>query len=130
MASLAAVASQGQQDDVAPFPLLRIVASYLDIEILMPPMRLHWSIILGRPMLDAITVMEQGVDELGPVFIDEVAGLDCLINYRVVNPDTGHRDWHNNVPAVDVMGNRDQCWYVRLIDPTRRDVQFEMEWRA
>ena len=39
------------------FPLLRAVGTYLNIEVLMPPERLHWSRLLGRPMLSQIVTM-------------------------------------------------------------------------
>ena len=71
MASLAAVASQRQQDEVMSFPLLRAVGTYLNIEVLMPPERLRWSRLLGRPMLSQIVTMTNDGwgDDLGPVFI-------------------------------------------------------------
>ena len=53
----------------------RAVGPYLDISVLMPPMRLRWSRLLGRPMMERITVVAYGgMAEVGPVFVDEVAG--------------------------------------------------------
>ena len=45
--ALAATATPGQQDEATTFQLLRTVGAYLDMDTLMPPMRLRWSRILG-----------------------------------------------------------------------------------
>ena len=130
MASFAATATQGQLDEVAGFPLFRAVDPYLDPGSLMPPLRLRWSRILGRPMMDRVTVVAYGgmAEVVGPVFIDEVAGQDCLVSGR--HFDAGRRDFLTNVPAATLAGNRDRFWYMRLMDPLYQDAQFEFAWRA
>ena len=129
MAVIAAVATQAQQDGTMELPLLRAVKGFLSIELLMPPMRLHWSRILGRPMMEDINLTD-GQGEIGPVFIDEVAGKECLISYRCLNPQTGHREFVNTVPAADALSDREHCWFVRVMDATHADVPFERDWRA
>ena len=123
--ALRAVATQGQQDDFMGFPLLRAVASYLAIEELMPPARLRWSRVLGRPLMDRIDVSG---DMIGPVFIEEVVGRDCLICCVVFNLDTLRTTRHNSVPAMDGVGDRDVYSSVMISDPDNLDAQFEVAW--
>ena len=133
--ALRAVATQGQQDDVMAFPLLRVVAPYLSIDELMPPMRLRWSRILGRPLMGLVTerstVMVYGCagDVIGPVFIDEVMGRDSIIRYRRYDFDTLRCTWRYNVSALIEVGTRNECWSAQLIDIEYQDIPFEMAWR-
>ena len=129
MTTLAAATTPERMDE--PFPLLRAVKSYLDITALMPPTRLRWSRLLGRPMMETVTTLvdHRMGDEIGPVYIDEVLDTDAVISYRYLRAD-GRRDWHTSVRAADLKGNRAEFWYVRIIDATLQDVQFEFDWRV
>ena len=129
MTTFAAATTPERMDE--PFPLLRAVKSYLDISSLMPPTRLRWSRLLGRPMMETVTVLanHRVGDEIGPVYIDEVVNTDAVISYRYLRAD-GRRDWHTSVRAADLRGNRADFWYVRIIDATLQDVRFEFDWRA
>ena len=130
MANLAMVATQAQRDDAIVFPLLRAVESYLNISNLMPAIRLHWSRLLGRPMMESVAVADyvRG-DEIGPVFIEEIFGKICTAHYRHLDGN-GHRDWYTKVPGLTVAGNRAQCWQMRVVDPLHQDAQFEFDWRV
>ena len=129
MTTFAAATTTKRMDE--PFPLLRTVKSYLDISSLMPPTRLRWSRVLGRPMMETVTVLanHRVGDEIGPVYIDEVLNTDAVISYRYLRAN-GRRDWHTGVQATDLRGNRTEVWYMRIIDTTLQDVSFEFNWRA
>ena len=126
--ALRAAATQGQQDDAMAFPLLRLVKSYLTVDELMPPTRLRWSRILGRPMMDRIIATRYHMaDEVGPVYIEEVIGRDCLVSGRRLVD--GNRMFIDPVPAATLSGDRTEFWYLRILDPLNRDVDFEQVWR-
>jgi hypothetical protein len=131
--ALAATATPGQQDEAMTFPLLRTVGAFLNIDTLMPPMRLRWSRILGRPVMQRVSVVvdRRAGDEVGCVYIDEVCGRACTVSYRALH--NGRRDWYHQVPSTDiVVGDRprEQYWYARVVDATYQDVPFELDWRA
>ena len=116
-----------------PFPLLRVVGTYLNIEVLMPPERLHWSRLLGRPMLSQIVTMTNDGwgDDLGPVFIEEMHGRSCVISYITYDVDTGFTDWYSNVHVDCIPGaTRAQVWGVKLTDQTTSDAAFGRCWMA
>ena len=66
-------------------------------------------------------------DEVGPVYIEEVAGWPCLVHGRRLV--AGRREFVD-MPAVTLAGNRSEYWYLRIMDPLFQDADFEQEWRA
>ena len=131
--ALAATATRQQQDEAMTFPLLRTVGAYLDIDTLMPPMRLRWSRILGRPVMQRLSVVvdRRVGDEVGYVYVDEVCGRACTVSFRALHD--GCRDWYHQVPGTDIVVGgrpREQCWYARIVDATCQAALFELDWRA
>ena len=101
--ALVATATREQQDEAMTSPLLRTVGAYLDIDTLMPPMRLRWSRVLDRPVMQRVSmVADRRVgDEVGYVYVDEVYGRACTVSYRALHD--GRRDWHHQVPGTDIV---------------------------
>ena len=96
----------------------------IGIEIYMPPVRRHWSQVLGRPILSPLTLTADGYDDIGAVFIDELHGKNCLVTYET------YKGSCENVHIGCIPGViRNQVWRARLIDYTSGDVEFMKRWQ-
>ena len=93
------------------------------INAYMPPVRRHWSQVLGRPILSPLTLTADGYDDLGPAFIDELHGKNCLVSYET------YKGSCENVHMGCIPGvTREQVHRVRLLDYTAGDVDFMKRW--
>jgi hypothetical protein len=93
------------------------------IEVYVPPVRRHWARRLGRPIMSPFVLTANGFDDLGPVFVEELHGKNCLMSYKT------HIDDCENVHTGCVPGvTREQVWRARLIDYTNGDEAFMKRW--
>ena len=95
MAALAAVASPRGRDAGNPLPLMQMVSGFISYDELMPPIRLLWSRLLARPLMEPRMPRDHLGSVVGGIFIDEVQHLNAWV--------FGHRrrvaHW-----------SRDACW--------------------
>ena len=136
------------------------VYEFLDIEPLMPPGRLRFSKLLGRPMMDTLQCNCTGVAN-----IDELRHMDCRVHggsafylFRSTVP-TSYRPWMGhvrdapNLVGVRIISDEDadwgEAWYRRynalwpeiadgeygIVHPALENLtaihdDFEVEWSA
>ena len=126
MAAFAAVATVPGRDANAPFPLLRMVGEYLTIDQLMPPCRLRWSRLLGRPMMGS-TSRRLRDDIVGFVYIEELHTYEALIVGRLWADPRPHDV--RQLSTLHRRHNRNQIWSVCIVDPDFEDAPYMEAWR-
>lgn len=122
--------------------MLGEIESFLDVGRLMPPTRLRWSKVLGRPLLHKLyrqhvppgplyrterEYVDYG-DLVGAVLIEEVIHLDCMIYGRLPSKyGIGRVVQHTSeLNPTDV----EQLFDVHIIDPEWTDNEFATTWYA
>ena len=102
--------------------MMAAVDLMIGMEIYLPPVRRHWSRLLGRPIMSPIALSADGYDDMGPAYIDELHNKNCVMSYEsYFGPGRMHVAWLPNL-------ERSQVWQVRLLDPNAGDVEFAKRW--
>jgi hypothetical protein len=97
----------------------------IGIEIYMPPVRRHWSRVLGRPMLSPIQLTADGYDDLGEVFLEELYGKECIVSFdSYCGP--GQHVHISRLPGF----SKSTVWHVRLEDENAGDANFARRWHT
>ena len=133
------LAKRGQLEEAFGCVLSEI-ESFLDVGRLMPPNRLRWSKVLGRPLLHKLyrqdsppgrpyerAYVDYG-DLVGAVMIEEVIDLDCMIFGRLPTEygiDKVVRRTSELRPS-----EVEEMFDVHIIDPAWSDDEFAATWHA
>ena len=95
MAAFAAVATPQGRDAHNPFPLLRMVGNFISYDQLMPPVRLRYSQLLGRPLMEPRAPLDHFLGSvLGGIYIEEVLHHQRLGGWAHAARSWLGADWH------------------------------------
>ena len=95
MAAFAAVATPQGRDAHNPFPLLRMVGNFMSYDQLMPPVRLRYSQLLGRPLMEPRAPLDHFLGSVqGGIYIEEVLHINAwVVGHTQLARGLG-ADWH------------------------------------
>ena len=131
MAAFAAVATPQGRDAHNPFPLLRMVGTFISYDQLMPLVRLQYSRLLGRPIMEPRAPLDHFMGSvLGGIYIEEV----LHINAWVVGHTQLARGWARtgtwSQDEAYRRNTRELFWRVELRDVHYGDEVFFDAWVA